>query len=197
MLMNRDNSTKNLILSSARTLFLEKGYDQTLVQEICTFAGCAKGTFFYYFETKQSIIRYILDEHLKRLTMRFHSPKNGTPQQLVRSFVDQLFASDAISLEVGRYFKESEPLWFSKMFDDMRKKYFYPTLLSALRAGKASGDFAIEQLDTTSELIFYAVNDYIHRYHGRIKSDTRFKESSYRGINELFSKVLCVKSCLA
>ncbi len=47
--MSGDRATRMLILSSARTLFSEKGYDETPVEEICALAGVAKGTFFLSF----------------------------------------------------------------------------------------------------------------------------------------------------
>ena len=62
--MSGDRATRMLILSSARTLFSEKGYEDTPVEEICALAGVAKGTFFYHFESKQYIVRYILSMQL-------------------------------------------------------------------------------------------------------------------------------------
>ena len=41
-----DKTTRTMIINCARTLFLEKGYENTPVEEICNLSGMAKGTFF-------------------------------------------------------------------------------------------------------------------------------------------------------
>jgi len=47
--MSGDRATRMLILSSARTLFSERGYEDTPGEEICALAGVAKGTCFYHY----------------------------------------------------------------------------------------------------------------------------------------------------
>lgn len=44
------------ILSSAQRLFYEKGFEATSVREIIEDVGCAKGTFYLYFETKMDLL---------------------------------------------------------------------------------------------------------------------------------------------
>lgn len=51
--------TKNRILSSAQKLFHKKGFEATSIREIVEEAGCAKGTFYLYFETKMDLLIYI------------------------------------------------------------------------------------------------------------------------------------------
>lgn len=47
---------KQRILSSAQRLFYEKGFEATSVREIIEDVGCAKGTFYIYFETKMDLL---------------------------------------------------------------------------------------------------------------------------------------------
>lgn len=50
--------TKNKIFEVAGRLFKEKGFENTTVDEITTKAGIAKGTFFNYFSTKETLLLY-------------------------------------------------------------------------------------------------------------------------------------------
>ncbi len=54
---------KNEILDTAQEIFLTKGYKQTSVESIIKKVGVAKGTFYYYFKSKEDL----LDKLVKRI----------------------------------------------------------------------------------------------------------------------------------
>jgi TetR/AcrR family transcriptional regulator, cholesterol catabolism regulator len=56
--------TKEKIYSAALVLFMEKGYDQTTVQEIVDKADVAKGTFFAHFPAKDDILAYLGEQRV-------------------------------------------------------------------------------------------------------------------------------------
>ena len=55
---------KNEILDVAQELFFSKGYKQTSIESIIKKIGVAKGTFYYYFKSKEDL----LDKLVKRMT---------------------------------------------------------------------------------------------------------------------------------
>lgn len=57
--------TKKRIIVSAQKLFYKSGFEATSVQEIVKEAGCAKGTFYLYFETKIDLLIYITNNLFK------------------------------------------------------------------------------------------------------------------------------------
>lgn len=57
----KSEETKNKIIASARRLFHERGFEAVPVREIVEAAGCAKGTFYLYFETKMDLVASILN----------------------------------------------------------------------------------------------------------------------------------------
>lgn len=57
--------TKTRIILSAQKLFYKKGFEATSVREITEEAGCAKGTFYLYFETKLDLLIHITNELYK------------------------------------------------------------------------------------------------------------------------------------
>lgn len=51
---------KQEILMVARELFVTKGYDQTSVNDILKIVDIAKGTFYYYFKSKEEVLAAII-----------------------------------------------------------------------------------------------------------------------------------------
>lgn len=52
---------RNELLKIAYRMFIEKGYNNTSVDEIIAEAGIAKGTYYYYFPSKESTLEAVID----------------------------------------------------------------------------------------------------------------------------------------
>jgi AcrR family transcriptional regulator len=50
------------LIASAQKLFYNKGYESTSVSDIVNEAGVAKGTFYYYFDSKQAVLEAMIDD---------------------------------------------------------------------------------------------------------------------------------------
>lgn len=55
------NERRNEILDEAAKLFATKGYDRSTVKDILNAVGIAKGTFYYYFKSKEEVADAIID----------------------------------------------------------------------------------------------------------------------------------------
>lgn len=64
MVDSGSKDTRQKILQCSISLIKEKGYSKTSVNQIIAEAGVAKGTFFYYFKTKDEVILDIIDLHI-------------------------------------------------------------------------------------------------------------------------------------
>ena len=56
---------RDRLIAAARTLFDEKGFETTTVDEICARADVSQKTFFNYFPTKYDVVREIADAFLE------------------------------------------------------------------------------------------------------------------------------------
>jgi TetR/AcrR family transcriptional repressor of nem operon len=61
--MGRTSDARNRILDTAATLIEQRGYSALGVAEICAAAGVPKGSFYYFFESKQALALTVIDEH--------------------------------------------------------------------------------------------------------------------------------------
>ncbi len=57
---------KNEILDIAQTLFNEKGYTQTTIDDILKESGIAKGTLYYHFKNKEDILLAMIDRQIEQ-----------------------------------------------------------------------------------------------------------------------------------
>ena len=60
------HDSKERILAKAKELFLARGYAATTVDAICEKAGLTKGSFYYFFESKEELGLAVLDWSLQR-----------------------------------------------------------------------------------------------------------------------------------
>lgn len=58
------------LLDTARRLFIEKGYEKTSVNDILQAVGIAKGTFYYYFTSKEEVLEAMILDVVKQGTER-------------------------------------------------------------------------------------------------------------------------------
>ena len=66
-------SVKSRIVTAAWQLFYEKGYNGTTVDDIIELSGTSKGSFYYYFSTKDELLNtlsLILDEFYEELEQK-------------------------------------------------------------------------------------------------------------------------------
>ena len=67
------NQSKERILAGAKELFLARGYTATTVDAICEKAGLTKGSFYYFFESKEDLGLGVLDWSLRQSTQMLAS----------------------------------------------------------------------------------------------------------------------------
>lgn len=57
---------RNEILDAAETLITEKGYSKTTIIDILNQVGIAKGTFYYYFKSKEEVMDAIIERFIEQ-----------------------------------------------------------------------------------------------------------------------------------
>lgn len=61
----KNNERKQELLKIAYNMFLNKGYDNTSVDDIINEAKIAKGTYYYYFESKEATLEEVINMMIK------------------------------------------------------------------------------------------------------------------------------------
>jgi AcrR family transcriptional regulator len=61
-------ANRSAILSAARRIFLEHGYDAVTIRDVIRETDLACGTFYNYFRTKEEVFRALIEERIAQLT---------------------------------------------------------------------------------------------------------------------------------
>ena len=82
-------NVKGRIVSSAWQLFYEKGYNGTTVDDIIEMSGTSKGSFYYYFSTKDELLNtlsMILDDYYEELEANMEPEMNSFSKLLYLNY---------------------------------------------------------------------------------------------------------------
>jgi AcrR family transcriptional regulator len=67
------SSARERLLESAKTLFSQRGYYATSVEEIVASAGLSKGAFYFYFKSKEELFKSLVEEVHLNIVKRLES----------------------------------------------------------------------------------------------------------------------------
>ena len=73
------NGNKNKILSIALDLFSSKGFDAVGVQTLCEKSGITKPTLYYYFGSKEGVLKEVLKVNYEKLNSLLEKNTHYTP----------------------------------------------------------------------------------------------------------------------
>ena len=95
--MGRTSDAREKILSAAQALIELRGYSALGVAEICKAADVPKGSFYYFFESKEALALAVIDEHWAEQERAWSRILTGAAEPLTR--LRQLFeATEAAQL---------------------------------------------------------------------------------------------------
>ena len=95
---------KQRILAAARSLFLEKGYNASSVDEICERANITKGSFFYHFKDKEALGLAAVHYHMQvgqEMLMKADFMQEPEPLKKLIAYIDFMIRSTNNPVESG------------------------------------------------------------------------------------------------
>lgn len=96
-------SVKSRIVTAAWQLFYEKGYNGTTVDDIIELSGTSKGSFYYYFNTKDELLNtlsLILDEHYEELENTMDETMNSFDKLMFLNYDAHSMMEEKISIDL-------------------------------------------------------------------------------------------------
>ena len=94
---------KRRIVDAAWELFYEKGYDDTTVEDIIKLSDTSKGSFYYYFGSKDSLLdtlSTILDEYYAELEERLEPEMNSFDKLMYLNYEAHKFMEQKIEVKL-------------------------------------------------------------------------------------------------
>ena len=133
MARNRDShETRKKILEVSKDLFLEKGFDNTSIQDIIDgLGGLTKGVIYHHFESKDEILQSIVSENNQEI-LNYNWRGDTALEKIQNSLMDafsnlkhqRLVYSVSIMLRSPRLLGEQYLSLFSDFLPEIRKKVY-------------------------------------------------------------------------
>ena len=133
MARNRDShETRKKILEVSKDLFLEKGFDNTSIQDIIDgLGGFTKGVIYHHFESKDEILQSIVSENNQEI-LNYNWRGDTALKKIQNSLMDafsnlkyqRLVYSVSIMLRSPRLLGEQYLSLFSDFLPEIRKKVY-------------------------------------------------------------------------
>ena len=96
--MTKPQTTKSKIVDAAWSLFREKGYDETTIEDIISLSGTSKGTFYHYFNGKDALLGSlsdIFDSYYEELVERLDPGMIG--ERIQPDLLASLYSSQVVT----------------------------------------------------------------------------------------------------
>ncbi|MFC6334536.1 TetR/AcrR family transcriptional regulator [Paenibacillus septentrionalis] len=84
------NKRKKMVVDHAKALFLEKGIQQTSIQDIIERSGISKGTFYNYFSSKNECVAAILEQSRFETNIRRQELQLGKDEKDIQLLIQQI-----------------------------------------------------------------------------------------------------------
>lgn len=107
-LQKRSREKRARLKSAALSLFGEKGYEATSIEDITTRAKLAVGGFYQHFRSKRQLLLVLMDELIEGLSrLDLHSAAFASPRAGLRDLLSRAFARDLHYLGAYRAWQEA------------------------------------------------------------------------------------------
>ena len=107
-----EQTLEKIVVTAAR-LFVEKGYEQTSVQDILDATGLSKGGLYHHFKSKEQILDAVMQRRIQYVNKRFQELIRNTPdknaKEKLKKILGQL-AADAETHALDQALTESKPV---------------------------------------------------------------------------------------
>jgi len=186
---------KNEILDTAEKLFMEKGYEKTTVGNIVNRIGVAKGTFYYYFESKESIIDSIIERRFKRAREDADNIINNTELNAIEKMEKLMWLLLNPSEEREKFFCsidfENNARIHQKR-DVTFYRVFKKIVLNIVEEGISDGFFNCKYYQDITEIVFIGIDKFMYINVKELK-DKKVFFKKITAIQELLEKVLGIE----
>ena len=108
------NEKKDKILQAANTLFLEKGYGSTSVDEILESVKISKGTFYHYFNSKAELLESIIDEFTNSFIIHLRPIVDNKNMSAIEKLNAYYVLNQTMKKENKALFMQAAAVWYKE-----------------------------------------------------------------------------------
>lgn len=150
------------IIETAWKLFHEKGFGDTTINDIIREAGISKGTFYYYFRSKDNLLdtlSVILDAEYEKLAAELPNDMNSFDKLIKINYVVHTYINDNIDYRLLAYLYSSQitkDITSTSLMD--RNRFYFRFLEQIIEEGRKRGELT-EDLSVYETVKYYSLEE--------------------------------------
>lgn len=145
--MKKGEKRRRELLQIAYGMFLTQGYENTSVDEIIEAAGIAKGTYYYYFKSKEQMLEAVIDMMIEAEAAaagQVLASEMPTAQKIVGIIASARPTQDEQPIEAA--LNRPENVFMHKKIQEQLLEAFVPLLSEAVEEGVRGGLFSCDHI---------------------------------------------------
>lgn len=154
MAKKKSRNTKGKIINAAWKLFYEQGYDDTTIEEIIEESQTSRGSFYHYFEGKDSLLSslsYLFDEKYEELTENLSDDMTSFETLMYLNSELFMMIENSISLDLLARLYSSQLITKGDKHLLDHNRFYYKLLRQIVSKGIAVGEYKEEY--TANEIV--------------------------------------------
>jgi len=163
--MRKGERRKQELLDIAYRMFISKGYENTSVDDIIEAAGIAKGTYYYYFESKEQMLEEVIGMMIDKETgeaSAILSAPVPVPQKIVGIIASIRPAPDEEPIE-GALMRPENIIMHQKIKRRLVDKVV-PLLVKVVEEGIGQGIFNCDNIPERVRMLLVLSNELFDEY---------------------------------
>jgi AcrR family transcriptional regulator len=150
---------KGELITAAESLFRERGYPQTSVNDIVNKVGVAQGTFYYYFKSKDDILNAVVDYYVKsyqRAIEHLLAQEHMDPCQKIEIIANTALALHRYYPRLAEFLHAEENMATHQRYIMKSFEVMIPLVVAIVDQGKEAGIFNVTYPRESVEMLVYA-----------------------------------------
>ncbi|MBP5624817.1 MAG: TetR/AcrR family transcriptional regulator [Lachnospiraceae bacterium] len=184
--MKKGEKRKQDLLMTAYEMFSQIGYENTSIDMIIEKAGIAKGTYYYYFKSKEQtleeVIGMILDKETEK-ALAIKSADIPVPQKLMA--VIACFKPDISESSMVDALNKPENLVMHERFNEKLIERVVPIISDIASQGIEEGIFDCEDVPERVRMMLILAN--------KVFDETGYTDKDIKVFIDIVEKILCAK----
>lgn len=154
------DQTRQQLIEAARTQFITKGFDDTTMVDIAVASGRGRRTLYYYFPSKRSLLRAVVEAELNRIINILEAvvEKDTPAQDKIVEFVasrlnnvrHSIFRNGSLRADFTRYMRTIDSI------RNRSEKREIALITAIIEQGIREGTFEVDDVSFMASLIHYA-----------------------------------------
>ncbi len=185
---------KKELLDAAELLFIQKGFENCSVSDIVKSIGVAQGTFYYYFESKESLLDALVLRYADIMAEKFElilSSKELSPlEKIVKMLKTRGEFLSSSGSKIGALIYSSATDSINKKHITIIQQRLKPYLLKIFEEGKNKGLMTLNYPEEVMDILFFMGNQILFAVNSGEPKDVVERKVSAFG--EAAAKILSI-----